>query len=331
MGSSVGGIAGGLFGAGNTPSAPNLQTYQLPNLSGAGNYYSGLLQTEANNPYSAYVPQAMTTFNQQFTNPYASGYQAAGNAAGAQYGATGAADASAANAMTGAGNNAMTGANQVLQMGFDPQNALYQRTLQQLNDTVNANEANRGITSSPYGASVANTADSNFNIDWQNNQLTKAIQALGGYTSGVTGANADYSGANTLGVAGAENTSNAGALPFDTSNAITGSQNSALNQLLSIIGNQGAGAWNTMDANTLASYLGLGAQQSNQQANFNQLSYQDALAAAASGSSGIGGLASGFTNGLNSLSGGTNSTGGLFPSAGSYFSNLFGPSTAAAA
>lgn len=331
MGSAVGGITGGLFGASNSPSAPNLSTYQPTGTAAFDQSFQNLLNSNINNnPYASYTPQATATFNQQYNNPYASGYQSAANTAGAAYGATGAADMGAANALTGAGNTGLTAANQTLQQSLDPQNALYQRTLQQLNDQVGVNSAQRGITNSPYGASVANSADSNFNIDWQNNQLQRALQGLSGYTSGVAGANSDFTGANTLGTAGAGNINNAGALPFATSNAITSNQNDALNQLLSVIGNSGEGAYNTNNLNELMSYLGLGTGQANVQAGLNQQSYQDALNASNSAASGVGGIASGLTNALNSLGGGQNTSNLTSSANSSGLSSLFNAIFAAA-
>lgn len=68
--------------------------------------------------------------------------------------------------------------NQVLQTAFDPQNALYNRMQQQLTDQSRAAQYARGIQSSPYGASVENLANENFNIDWQNQQLGRQAQGL---------------------------------------------------------------------------------------------------------------------------------------------------------
>jgi len=68
--------------------------------------------------------------------------------------------------------------NQVLQTSQDPQNALYNRTQQQLTDQTRAGEYARGIQSSPYGAAIESNANSNFNIDWQNQQLARQTQGL---------------------------------------------------------------------------------------------------------------------------------------------------------
>lgn len=87
---------------------------------------------------------------------------------------------------------------QLFQQGMDPQNALYGRTAQQLTDQVRAGESARGIGMTPYGAGVENKAMSDFNIDWQNNQLQRgatAASAGGGLANTI---NQGVSGGQTL-------------------------------------------------------------------------------------------------------------------------------------
>lgn len=62
---------------------------------------------------------------------------------------------------------------------FDPQQALYNRTLQQVTDQTRSGEAARGVANTPYGAAAEGNALSNFNIDWQNQQLGRETQGLG--------------------------------------------------------------------------------------------------------------------------------------------------------
>lgn len=96
----------------------------------------------------------------------------------------------------------------VLNNAFDPQNALYNRTAQQLQDQVRVGQAARGITSSPYGAGLENSAMANFNIDWQNNLLNRQVQGLGAAgTAGTQAAN--------LGNTGVQQTTQGGAMPYD--------------------------------------------------------------------------------------------------------------------
>lgn len=66
----------------------------------------------------------------------------------------------------------------VLNTAFDPQSALYNRTQQQLTEQNRVAQAARGIQMSPYGAALENSANENFNIDWQNQQLARQTQGL---------------------------------------------------------------------------------------------------------------------------------------------------------
>lgn len=288
----VGGVAGSLFGS-STPSVPNVQVYQPTGTAAADTSYQNLINSNiANNPYAAYSPQATQTFQQQFNNPYAGLYQDSANAAGTAYGTTGTNAVNASGALNTAALAGLPAATQALNLGFDPQSALYKQQLQQLNDQVGANSAARGITNSPYGASVANTADTNFNIDWQNNQLQRALSALSGYSGAVSGAGNQATQAGSLGAQGANALNDQGAVPFTAANNVSTNQNTALTNLLSILGNSGAGAYNSNDLNALMNYLKLGTSQSNEQGQFDLSNYTNTLAASQASQQGIGNLVS---------------------------------------
>lgn len=83
------------------------------------------------------------------------------------------------NAQSQAGSNLNNYGYQILNNGFDPQNQLYSRTQQQLQDQVRAGQAARGINMTPYGAGLENQANSNFNLDWQDRQLGRQATASG--------------------------------------------------------------------------------------------------------------------------------------------------------
>jgi hypothetical protein len=70
------------------------------------------------------------------------------------------------------------GASAVLQTGFDPQSALYNRTYGQTLDQQRAINAMSGVGTSPYGAGVTSQAMSDFNLDWQDRQLQRQTDAL---------------------------------------------------------------------------------------------------------------------------------------------------------
>lgn len=169
---SVGSSLFSMFGGGNQPSSvPLPQSYQLSNMGGADQgVYSGTAGLGQYNNYASVMPQAGQTTQNLYNNSYDQGAQGGANVASGL-------------GMAGAVNQFQQGqslypyAQQVIQTGFDPQNALYNRTAQQLQDQVRTGESARGISMSPYGAGLENQAMSNFNIDWQNNQLQRQTQA----------------------------------------------------------------------------------------------------------------------------------------------------------
>jgi hypothetical protein len=101
-----------------------------------------------------------------------------------------------------------------LNTAFDPQNALYAQTQQQNQDQTGAMLAATGVGATPYGASVAAQNNSNFNINWQNQQLQREAQ-------GIQSANQAYSGGGQQGTLGAQSTLGAGQLPYSTSVGIS--------------------------------------------------------------------------------------------------------------
>jgi hypothetical protein len=117
-----------------------------------------------------------------------------------------------------ANSGAMSGAgNAVLNTAFDPQGALYNRTLQRLNDQVNVGLEGRGLNTSGAGQGIANDALSNFNIDWQNNQLQRQA-------TGIGAGNSAFGGANALGMAGGQGIAQGAALPYQTQMGALGDQ-----------------------------------------------------------------------------------------------------------
>ena len=150
----------------------------------AGNLYGGLMPdiynqipglTSGAGSMLGYLPQVMgAAFNPMYgqavsdvaNNPYY-----AGAMSGAQQGA----------ALGGQGAENLYGMGQGIMMsGFDPQSALFGRGQQRTMDRANALNAMSGVGTSPYGAGTANTALTNFDLDWQDRQLgrqTSAAQA----------------------------------------------------------------------------------------------------------------------------------------------------------
>jgi len=133
----------------------------------------------------------------------------------------------------------MDRAHQMLDNGFDPQGALYDREFQKMQDQQNAINAMYGVSSSPYGAGVAGDQARNFNIDWQNNQLGRqlsALQGFGNYQSGVTGNLTSLLGTGAQGYTGLSNA--ATGQYNDLMNSGTGRANTLMNSSSAMM-NQG--------------------------------------------------------------------------------------------
>lgn len=154
----------------------------------------------------------------QVQNPWNIAAQGSAINAGTAAAGQGAANIGQAANMRTAANTGVGAGNQVLNTAFDPQNALYDRTAQQLQDQVRVGEAARGITSSPYGADLENQAMSNFNIDWQNNQLGRQTQGLGAYNTALNSAGQANTTAGNTGQMGVGQTAAEGQIPWDTYN-----------------------------------------------------------------------------------------------------------------
>lgn len=186
------------------------------------------------------------------------------------------------------------GATALYNQAVDPQQALYNRTQQQLMDQQNAINSRAGIASTPYGAGVAGQTAENFNIDWQNQQLQRLATGL--------------QAASGIGNAGATAQQTGGALPWQTTLGMANAANSGLQNLI-----QTGNAQYLLPEQILAnaqSYMGLGqsaASIANQIAGTNNQI----------GATNFGELASGLAGGSNLLFGNTlGNSGGLLGLAG---------------
>ena len=205
----IGTIAGSLFGGGgSTPTSGGSSALYMPtNLPKADASWLWANQQQnhlVDNMYSRQTPAYQQTFDAQNRVSYLP-YEMAAKTAGDQYASLAAQVAAQGNQYDQAANlatqqqQAMYGAGQnILTAASDPNNALYGRTQQQLLDQVRSGQAARGIGNSPVGAAEENQALSNFNIDWQNQQLARmqtgiqgAVQAnqSGGQQGQLMGAN----------------------------------------------------------------------------------------------------------------------------------------------
>jgi len=157
----------------------------------------------------------------------------------------------------------MGAANQLLQTGFDPQNALYNQQAGLTQNNSNATNAMYGLSQSPYGAGVADQNQTNFNIDWQNAQEQRQATALAGYGQEQTTDANNLTNLNSNAV-GNYNALNSGAAQNYATT--TGAQGAAFNNA----SNLGIAGLNTLTGAAQApSQVYLGQQQADLQAAAN--------------------------------------------------------------
>lgn len=142
-------------------------------------------QLNANGGFANQVDPNIANSYKQLGNINYQPYLQASQQAGSEYGQLAATVGQYGNQMAGQAANdfgqqqALQQAGQsVYQLGMDPQHALYNRTQQQITDQSAASNSMYGLGSSGQGAALQNQANENFNIDWQNQQLSRASQGL---------------------------------------------------------------------------------------------------------------------------------------------------------
>ncbi|MBN3809405.1 hypothetical protein [Paraburkholderia sp. Ac-20347] len=175
-----------------SPSTSGGTSYYVPTgLGTADQTWQGLLDSLQNSYYANANSQNQIALGSEqaginAANQYAPGYQTAANSAAGTYAGLASYLNNQAQQNTGTQNSLLAAGQNVYNLALDPQNALYNRTAQQLQDQTGATNSMYGLGSSAAGAGVANQAMSNFNIDWQNNLLSRATQGLSAYTGAAT-------------------------------------------------------------------------------------------------------------------------------------------------
>lgn len=188
-----GGGGGGPSYSGGSGGAP---LYVPSGLPGADQQWqqllSQLLQNQGNVQQQTTDPYWQSFQDQMRVSP--TGFLQGANVAGAESSLAGDQAVNAGHMLTGrapqdfASADALRGAGQQSFMAsMDPQNALYNRTLQQIQDQSRASSSAHGVGMGGYGAGVENKAVGDFNIDWQNNALSRMLAGLSGY-AGASGA-----------------------------------------------------------------------------------------------------------------------------------------------
>jgi hypothetical protein len=282
-------VGSSLFGLGSGSPAQNVKGYDYayrPQADQAA--YGGISQL------SGLANQGATAAQNVQNNPYAGSYLSNIQSVGGQGLGSG-------QALAQAGLGTLPDVQALLSLGFDPQSALYAK-LQNQNQQQNAAILGQsGVANTPYGAGVAADANSNFNINWQNQQLQRAIQGAQG-ASGLLG-----QAGSTVGT-GLGLMQQGAALPYQS---YTGMQTDTLGAL-----GQASGLGQTATNDWLA-YLSGGTNQ--QGANLSQANsaFNQSQQMGAGLGQGLAGLAKGWGN----LGGG--SWGQSNP--GAFGSSFFGP------
>ena len=289
----MGGAIGSLFGGGS-PSQPNVQVYQPSGTASQDQNLQNLLSQSystlsgPNNPYTQYQPQFASLYNSVYNSPYAAGYQQSAGQAGQGYTNTGNAALMNSSALSSFLPQLLQGASSTMQMGLDPQQALYNQMLQQTNDQANVTNAQYGLQGQQAAGNV-NQADTNFNIDWQNNELQRAISGLSAGSAAGTSAGALANTAQGVGGAGAGQVLQGGQTPYGVGTTIGGVQGNALEAYIqALLGPV------TSSAGTIGqqqNYLNTGVNASAQGANAALGDYQAQLTNSANLGSGLGSLA----------------------------------------
>ena len=201
----------GLFG-GNRGGQSQPTTGDVSGANDALKNFMQQLGMQIGNVGGIVQPQFANAFNNLMGIDMSPFYRAAGDTA-SQYGnlaqefaGMGHGLANQANMNIGGQAGLMGAGNQLWQTALDPQNALFNRTAQQMQDFNRAGTSARGLGTTPYAAGLENDSMRNFLIDWQNQQLGRQATGLQGMSQ------AYGQGANLGNLAGRDVTSAAGML-----------------------------------------------------------------------------------------------------------------------
>lgn len=266
---SVGMGAYNMFQGGGADGVQIPQGYQYQNQGGAdSNAFNTTNQLSNYNVPAQLLPQYQSIAQSSVNNPYAAMYQGGAGAAGNMGMQAGANAYGAGGSVMGSALDTLPDVQGLLSLGFDPQNALYARGLQQTQDQTRAAEGARGIATTPYGAGVENDATRNFNIDWQNQQLSRAAQGAGAAGNLLGAAGSGINTGSALQGAGAQTYLQGAGTPYNTFQGINANALNTLGQTGAF--GASAAAIPQQQIQDYLSYLSGGAQQqgaNNQTAN----------------------------------------------------------------
>ena len=183
-------VIGGLFGKSSANKVQPPPNFYAPYASQAAEAaFSGIQNMPGADWSTTAIPGATNIYNAAMNNPGQGAATAGANSAmgmgqqgaGTMYGY--------GQGMSGYGANLLPYAQQIINMGLDPQQQMYDRTLHNVTEQTRAGLAARGLGMTPYGAGVENKALSDFNIDWNNTALNRAATGAqaGGQLAGRGG------------------------------------------------------------------------------------------------------------------------------------------------
>lgn len=208
----------GLFGGGQQGGSSSSRTYVPTGLGSADQTFQNLLTSGANRVQGANqtLDPALMQALSQYLGLNTSGLTATGNYAGSQYGNLVGDAMRAQNALGANAGNIGAAGNQIWQTALDPQNALHDRMQQQVQDSSRAATSARGIGTGGVSAGIENQALSNFNQDWQNQQLQRQLYGLQGMGSAFNQAGQQYAGSLNAGALAPYFTQQAGQVPYQS-------------------------------------------------------------------------------------------------------------------
>ncbi len=305
----------GLIGALSGPSTPNLPTNQYSQIGMQGaDTAAGQMQ----DLYPGMASQYQQYTNQQLNNPFASLYQQGGNMEGGMLTGAGGQAYGAGSNLYGMGNTEMGAANTALNTAFDPNHALYNQYLSNVQNQSAAANAMSGVSNSPYGGGVTGQNLTNFNIGWDQNQLGNQLAGLQAYNNAAGGVGRTYNNAAGLQSGGAAAVGQGMQMPYNTANQLSQNNIGALNAQ-----QQAAGLGNNALGQQANAYLGVsGAGNQANQTALNAYNY--ANQAQQQATAGWTGLALQGLNAYQNYNNGQNSNSGGNPSSSSFSGAPYG-------
>ncbi len=147
------------------------------------------------------------------------------------------------------GASGMPYVDQILQTGFDPQQALYGREYQKAMDHSNAVNAMNGLTGSPYGAGLTTQALNNFDMDWQDRQLGRQVSATQGWNSLGSGIGRAYGQADQLGQDMLKTMNDSYSLPYNSYQGVLDNNRKGLDTIAAGLQGQSGAAGDVINAN----------------------------------------------------------------------------------